>query len=147
MSTKTLETAARTIGGVFGLALDEPGPPPAFLDGDPLLLVNGRSAIYRLVEAFRPRMVYGCRPTCAAALLDGVRDADCEVRFYAIDERLRIADLGWIEAVVAGDLVFFIDYFGFPAPAEVVVQVKDRRGAGRARRLPGAAQRRKLPAL
>jgi dTDP-4-amino-4,6-dideoxygalactose transaminase len=116
------------IGGLFGLAVSEPvgqaRPLPDFLSNNALLTVNARSAIAILLAHWHPRRVWLPSYLCRA-LLDSARGA-AEVAFYAVDYSLKPADLTWLEEVAAGDVVVVIDYFGFPAPLELVAGARNR---------------------
>jgi dTDP-4-amino-4,6-dideoxygalactose transaminase len=120
--------ASRVIGGVFGL---EPLPsapvravPPPFARAPALWTVNGRSAIRVLGAAVRPRQVWVPSYLCDAVLL-GLTDPK-SVRFYEVNARLAVAGRAWLDDVRADDLVVLIDYFGFPAPADVAAAARAR---------------------
>ncbi len=51
-----------------------------------------------------------------------------DVRFYSIDERLRIAEEDWLSEIHENDMVVFIDYFGFSQWADWGAEAR-RRGA------------------
>jgi dTDP-4-amino-4,6-dideoxygalactose transaminase len=50
------------------------------------------------------------------------------VRFYPVDERLEIADEAWLAEVQAGEMVVFIDYFGFNQWSACGAEVRERGG-------------------
>lgn len=54
----------------------------------------------------------------------GCRDA--EVRFFGVSHNLTVPSLDWTEEVGVGDVVVFIDYFGFPTDSTAVARVKER---------------------
>ena len=105
----------RIIGGMFPLPdmLKFGHSPPPFLDGRTLTLVNGQSSIRVLIEGLKPPNVwlpsYLCDSVLEAARRDGTR-----VRFYALDYDLAISSPEWLDEVRRGDVVVFIDFFGFP---------------------------------
>jgi hypothetical protein len=111
--------AAAIIGGMFGLetgATDAPGERseslPVCLAGRRLLLSTGRSAFTLLTRTLRPATVW--LPSYLCGVVMGAFPAQLtRVRFYAVDESLRIADTDWLREIQAGDMVVFIDYFGF----------------------------------
>jgi hypothetical protein len=126
--------AASIIGGMFGLetgAADVPdgrsGPLPACLAGPRLLLSTGRSAFTLLTRTLRPATVW--LPSYLCGVVMGAFPAELtRVRFYAVDERLRIADTGWLVEIQTGDMVVFIDYFGFNQWSEYGAEAR-KRGA------------------
>jgi len=104
----------RIIGGGFGL---EPGNAkfpraPAFLSQPHLMLATARSAFTLLDEYLRPRQVWLPSYLCAA-VLEAFPTNRTRIRFYAVDEQLRLRNTSWLRQVLPGDLVVFIDYFGF----------------------------------
>ena len=110
--------SSRIVGGMFGLELGrglsvpaDDGPPP-FLRGRHLLLATGRSAFTLLHRAFKPARVWLPSHLCGV-VIPSFSSPEAEVRFYAIDDHLLIADDAWLDEVQAGDLVVFNDYFGF----------------------------------
>lgn len=112
----------KIIGGMFGLETLPPaaagsGPVPAFLAGSHLRLATARSAFRLLAEHLSPATVW--LPSYLCGVISRALPAGGpQVRFYAMDERLQVADPGWLVQVARGDLVVFIDYFGFNHWAE-----------------------------
>lgn len=102
------------MGGMFGL---EEAPRcstlPAFPGPEALAMVNARSCIRLLVETLRPRCVW-LPSYLSPSLLEAVDPRRFTVRYYEMTGDLAIASADWVDAVIAGDLVIFIDYFGFP---------------------------------
>jgi hypothetical protein len=114
--TQPLETPI--IGGMFGLRLPVPNAvpcqerTPAFLTGPHVLLANARSALTLLSRTLRPVTVW--LPSYLCGVIRAVFHANLvRVRFYAIDAGLQIAAVDWLAEVEPGDMVVFIDYFGF----------------------------------
>jgi dTDP-4-amino-4,6-dideoxygalactose transaminase len=109
------DAAPKLIGGVFGWPSE---PPPAdavrcpFLRGNELLLANGRSAIAVAIDWLKPGQVWLPSYLCPS-MLAAVRRAETRVRFYEVDAGLRIPSTAWLGDVDRGDVVLFIDYFGF----------------------------------
>lgn len=100
------------IGGVFGLVADATPTPdalPPILRAPVLELATARSALALLVQTLRPGSVWLPAYLCSA-LLEAVGD---RARFFPVGERLHVGDDAWIGQVSPGDLVVFIDYFGF----------------------------------
>jgi dTDP-4-amino-4,6-dideoxygalactose transaminase len=56
-------------------------------------------------------------------MLDGV-DPNVTLRFYEVDYDLKVRSNEWVSEVTSGDLVIFIDYFGFPHDRRFAAQVK-----------------------
>ena len=112
------ESAHRIIGGMFGLELSGslPGPggdaPPAFLRGQHHLLATARSGLLLLARSLAPPQIWLPSYLCSV-IVEAIRRSGSAVRFYAIDANLRIPHEDWLHEVRAGDLVVFIDYFGF----------------------------------
>jgi hypothetical protein len=109
---------APIIGGMFGLETGESASPAGrrrsltCLAEPHLLLATGRSAFTLLARTLRPPTVW--LPSYLCGVVMGAFPAHLQrVRFYAVDERLEIADADWLEEIQAGDMVVFIDYFGF----------------------------------
>ena len=105
-----------TVGGMFGLEIgganrtQNRGTAPLFLRGDPLLLTMARSAFLILHRTLKPGKVWLPSYLCDVVLGALPGDAIC---FFAIDERLQIIERDWMNDVHEGDMVVFIDYFGF----------------------------------
>ncbi len=105
-----------TVGGMFGLELGGPnrtqnrGTAPLFLRKDPLLLTTARSAFLILYRTLKPGQVWLPSYLCGVVLGAFPTDA---IRFYAVDEGLQIIEREWRNDVREGDMVVFIDYFGF----------------------------------
>lgn len=117
------------IGGMFGL---EPGVAaaarvPAFLVEPCLLLATARSAFTLLGGFLRPAQVWLPSYLCGV-VLEAFAAGPARVRFYAVDERLRPADGGWLREIRPGDLAVFIDYFGFTLWSGLGAEAR-RRGA------------------
>lgn len=120
-------SVARPIGGVFGLP--EAFPFSAARPGDRSLpwqraargavgvewLANGRSALWRILEARRPARLWLPSYLCDT-LLESARVCPTEVRFYPVNADLATDGRQWLSEVEPADAVLAIDYFGFPAP-------------------------------
>ena len=120
---------SRIIGGMFGLEdlVFREDEAPAFLNQDALLLANARCGISILLECLAPERVWMPSYLCPT-MLDAVHPWAGEIAFFEVDERLMIPSRAWLESVHEGDIVFLIDYFGFPCDASVAVEVR-KRGA------------------
>lgn len=114
------------IGGMFGLKIepDVHRTAPPFLTKPHMLLSTARSVIALVVECLRPSSVWMPSYLCDVMLkaVDG-----SVVQFYPVDAHLRIASSEWIDKLREGDLVVFIDYFGFPTDSEMVHKAKEKR--------------------
>lgn len=121
----------RIIGGMFGLELsaratmERPDQKPAFLAGPHLLLATSRSAFTLLARTLRPKTVWLPSYLCGV-ILGAFPTHFMRIRFYAVDERLRIADEAWLAELHPGDMVVFIDYFGFREWADKGVEARGR---------------------
>lgn len=115
------------IGGMFGLeeALDLPGTSPPFLKDQDICLLNARSGIALLVEFTSPKQIWMPSYLCGS-MLKAVEKYPSRVRFYEVDYDLTIASLDWLDSVEQGDLVIFIDYFGFACDASSAIQARER---------------------
>lgn len=116
------------IGGVFGLE-SEVGPgraQAAASAGRVLSLANARSGIWIAVQHIQPPQVWMPSYLCSS-MLDGVPDR-ARVRYYDVDYDLKLSDVQWIEDVGQGDLVCFIDFFGYLADRRLLQRVKARGG-------------------
>lgn len=103
------------IGGMFGLP-EMPDPaatPPPFMDELSLLLYNARCGIRVLIDHLRPRKTWMPSYLCPD-MLRAVDTSQTALRYYEIDHALCLAGDEWIRDVEPGDLVLYIDYFGFP---------------------------------
>jgi hypothetical protein len=121
------------IGGMFGLellALDEissQAQEPPFLAEPHLLLATARSAFTLLARTLCPKSVW--LPSYLCGVVMGAFPAHLmNVRFYPIDERLRISGKDWLSEIQTNDMVVFIDYFGFNQWTDWGAETK-RRGA------------------
>lgn len=124
---------ARIIGGMFGLELrgseasTNPGRRPAFLEGRHVLLSTARSAFTLLTHTLHPANVWLPSYLCGV-VLEAFRSNQIRVRFYAVDRQFAVAEDGWLSQIQVGDMVVFIDYFGFSEWAEFGAEAV-RRGA------------------
>ncbi|MCH7889298.1 MAG: DegT/DnrJ/EryC1/StrS aminotransferase family protein [Proteobacteria bacterium] len=129
MTGSKREVAAKTVGGVIGLA--EPSeaaasPPPFLLDGA-VLLASARSGISIVARHVAPGCVWMPSYLCRS-MLEAVSHAGARVELYAVDETLNSVDPDWPAEVAPGDLVVVIDYFGFAYDRTCIARVK-KRGA------------------
>jgi dTDP-4-amino-4,6-dideoxygalactose transaminase len=118
---------ATIIGGIFGLAIDTGAgfSSPPFLIEPYLLLATARSAFSLLHDTLQPAQIWLPSYLCDV-VLTAVAARAASIRFYQVDEHLRVADDRWIESVGHGDLVVFVDYFGFSEWSEVGAAVRAR---------------------
>jgi len=109
---------ASIIGGMFGLELFESNASlkvkklPRFLSERQCLLATARSAVKLLVQALRPATVWLPSYICGV-VIEAARQPGVRMRFYAVDQSLKISDSNWLAEIQAEDLVIFVDYFGF----------------------------------
>jgi hypothetical protein len=115
------------IGGLFGL---ESAPQlqtltPPFLSERDVFLVNARSGIWLLVNRLRPPQVWV--PSYLCHTIAGAIDTNVTVlRFYEVDYDLKVRSNQWVSEVMSGDMVIFIDYFGFSYDRQLGVCVKEK---------------------
>ncbi len=108
----------RIIGGMFGLEVpdshsgSEERPRPAFLAGPHVLLASARSAFALLAQALSPANVWLPSYLCGV-VLQAFPSGSIRVRFYPVDRHLRVAEDDWLRLVEHGDMVVFLNYFGF----------------------------------
>jgi hypothetical protein len=119
------------MGGMFGLEIEIQGGlgsalQPQILTGPHLRLATARSAFTLLVRTLRPTAVWLPSYFCGV-VLEAFSGSNLLLNFYAIDEDLNISDDAWIATVQPGDMVIFIDYFGFNAWEPYGMRVKERR--------------------
>ena len=106
------------IGGMFGLELFQSSVSfkakerPRFLSEPQRLLATARSAVRLLVRTLRPATVWLPSYICGV-VIEAAQGPDVRVRFYTVGESLQIVEDGWLAEIQAGDLVIFVDYFGF----------------------------------
>lgn len=114
------------IGGMFGLKIEPDAhcTAPPFLANPHILLSTARSGIAFLVGYLVPNCVWMPSYLCNVILKAVVGS---EVRFYPVDTCLRIASREWMNTLREGDLVLFIDYFGFPTEEEIVQAAKQKQ--------------------
>ena len=109
---------ASIVGGMFGLELFESNALlrakelPRFLGERQRLLATARSAVKLLVRALRPGTVWLPSYICGV-MIDAAHEPRVRVRFYAVDKSLQISSNDWLAQIETGDLVIFVDYFGF----------------------------------
>ena len=118
---------------MFGLELGAPAAladherSPAWLAKPHLFLATGRSAFTLLARVLHPPTVW--LPSYLCGVIMGAFPVHLiRARFYSVDERLRVADPDWLEEVQTGDMVVFIDYFGFNQWSESGAEAR-KRGA------------------
>ncbi len=113
------------MGGMFGSEGWEyiEQPPPHFLQEPCLKLINARSGMRILCELLTPRRVWMPSYLCATMVNAVPQEL---VSFYPVNGRLRVKDMGWLGSVSKGDLVLFIDYFGFDLHRKAMQAVKER---------------------
>lgn len=115
------------IGGLFGLEsklLPKHVAPP-FLIGRNVFLVNARSGIRLLVNQLRPPQVW--IPSYLCHTISSAIDPKMTViSFYEVDYDLTVRSDQWVSEVKSGDLVLFIDYFGFSYDRRLAGLVKEK---------------------
>lgn len=108
------------IGPVTGLSVK-----PPFWKEFVLALASARSGIRLLLESRRLNRIWLPSFLCGA-IADAACAAKAAIHFYGVDERLNPVAGDWLKKVGPGDMVLFIDYFGFPAPEDPMRDAKNR---------------------
>jgi hypothetical protein len=131
MTVTSARRRPRLIGGMFGLEAGIASPqsrwPLLWFGERHTLLANGRGALTALAQALRPSTAWLPSYLCGVMALPFTH-ADIPVRFFPVDARLRVADRSWLTSVQPGDMVVFIDYFGFREWVDEGLEAR-RRGA------------------
>jgi dTDP-4-amino-4,6-dideoxygalactose transaminase len=124
MSDRKFNTSI--VGGMFGLQTspDEDATFPPFLSDNYLLMINARSSIWHIAETLKPKQVW-CPSYLCHTLIDAVEKTNSKLRFYEIDDKLSIPSNDWIRHVENGDIVIFINYFGFPTENKILLEAKE----------------------
>ena len=99
------------------------GSPP-FLMGREVFLNCGRSCICVLVDLLQPSQVWVPSYLCPAGILGAIDTKVTVPRFFEVDRDLKVPSKKWISEVNPGDVVIFIDYFGFPYDRGLAADVK-----------------------
>jgi len=124
---------SKIIGSMFGLP--ETLEPKVKTDPDAwkfhlesnLFLANGRSGIMVLIDKLSPVNVWMPSYLCPV-MIDVIDQKKTILNFYEVKYDLKITATDWIDQVQKGDLVLFIDYFGFPLDSDVAALVKKQGG-------------------
>jgi len=121
------ESKPQVVGGMFGLGEMRylRTSPPSFLGDLAVFLVNASSGIWLLIRTLSPSQVWMPSYLCDS-MLKAVDNGATTVKFYEMNYDLMIPSLEWIEDVGPGDLIVFIDYFGFPGDTSFVGPAKER---------------------
>ncbi len=116
------------IGGKFGLPEKIISNPdyPHFLLGNPVLLFNGRSGIKLALDSLKPENIWLPSYLCQT-IISAVNPEASHIRFYPIDDHLRLENLDFIDEIRNGDFFLFIDYFGFPFDRSLLQELKGKR--------------------
>ena len=117
----------KIIGGKFGLPEDIGlrYSSPDFLDGNPLLLFNVRSAIMIIAEALNPRKIWLPSFLCPT-ILSAFEKFLSRIEYFKINNELKLASFNIIDKLRPKDLFLFIDYFGFPFEPELISELRNK---------------------
>jgi len=121
----------KILGGMFGLrkAIDTVFHDSSllFLERKNLLLANARSGIAILVDLLTPPQVWMPSYLCDV-MVKAVRQVATrtKLKFYEVSYDLQVPSLEWLENITEGDLVVFIDYFGFSYDRICAIRAKER---------------------
>ncbi len=116
---------------MFGLEIQAPALPetgrrlPPSLGFPNLLLATARCALHVILEHVRPRQVWLPSYLCGV-VLQAIRPETSLTRFFPVNGSLKVIAADWLDDVMAGDVVVFIDYFGFSEWSAVGAQAKAR---------------------
>lgn len=115
------------IGGLFGLeCTSQPqGLTPPFLTDRAVFLANARFGIWLLVNQLQPLHVWVPSYLCYT-IIGAINVNITELRFYGVDYDLTVRSNEWVSQVASGDLVTFIDYFGYPHDLQLSARVKEK---------------------
>ena len=120
----------KIVGGMFGLGglvNRNQNVSLPFFERSHLLLANARSGIAILTHALAPSQIWFPSYLCDVMLKvakQGKRNP--VIQFYDVSYRLEISSEKWLSNIEKGDLVVFIDYFGFPYDRAYAIQAKER---------------------
>lgn len=105
----------KVLGSIFGLATPEPGVSivPDFLTSSPHCFANARSALRVLARELSPDQIWIPSFLCPT-LVTALRSETAVIRYYDVGDGFAAVDSTWQKQVRRGDLLLFIDYFGFP---------------------------------
>ncbi|MBZ5610774.1 MAG: hypothetical protein LAP38_21125 [Acidobacteriia bacterium] len=108
-------SAGRILGGAFGLELpaDFGGAAAPFFGPEAQYFLSARCALLALCAAHRPGTAWLPSYLCGSIREPFVRSR-VPIRYYGLDESLRVSGTDWTQEIRAGDLVLVIHYFGFP---------------------------------
>jgi hypothetical protein len=118
----------KIIGGMFELQVGHVDQIilPTFLQGNHILTINARSAFFLAAKVLAPKTIWFPSYLCDV-MIEAANLLPCDIRFFEIGQDLSVTNLNWISNVSAGDLVIFIDYFGFPADNELIVECQRKK--------------------
>lgn len=121
-----MRTPQRIIGGMFGLAdkLSASSSTLPFADSQNIFLANARSGIKLLIELLAPPKIWLPSYLCSS-MLEAI-DQRSTVEFYEMTLELEVASVEWTAHIEQGDLVIFIDYFGFPYDSSCAARAKEQ---------------------
>jgi len=109
---------------MFGLetGVRPAGPLPPVFAGPQLHLATARGALTLLVQALAPATVWLPSYLCPVVVpCCGGRE-----RFFPVDHHLGLTELAWLDLVQKGDIVVFIDYFGFRTWDHIAIRARAR---------------------
>ena len=120
----------RMIGGKFGLETGRTERRSrsisSFLgDGECHFFINARSALMALIGKLDPQRIWLPSFFCPS-MLQGMGDWRSKLEFFSVDEWLNVGLEDDLSLVSKGDVVVLIDYFGFRAPDEIVLNLASK---------------------
>ncbi len=120
-------SANKITGGMFGLqeTSDLQASSPPFLQAPSTMLDNARLAIWLVVEKPAPRHVW-CPSYLCHAVLEAVGKTTASIRFYEMNYDLKIPSLDWLDQIQPGDLLIFINFFGFGIDPACATRARER---------------------
>jgi dTDP-4-amino-4,6-dideoxygalactose transaminase len=116
----------RIIGGKFGfpVEIEFHEKPPLFMQGNPVLLSNARSAIKIIIDNINPKNIWLPSFLCKA-MVSAVESSNTKINFYPINENLKIISQEFISGIRTHDLFVAVDYFGFKFDRNVIKELKE----------------------
>ena len=114
------------IGGMFGFGeFNEYNKiTPPFYTGRELFFANARSCINFLARKLKPAKIWVPSYLCEV-ILHSIQGFSVE--FYGMNTHLQVSR-DWLHCIKRGDIVIFIDYFGFPFDSSLSKAVKEQGG-------------------
>jgi len=89
-------------------------------------LFSGRSGIKLVLDSLKPENIWLPSYLCHT-IISAVNPESSHIRFYPIDDHLRVENLDFVDEIKSGDFFLFIDYFGFPFERGLLQELKRKQ--------------------